>query len=171
MQKCVGFICLWMRPWPNILQKGYFSVHLWICLQAVWEDARILLHILFVPLSSKFFILSAVQIDCTFCNKHTGKIQSYLFNSFSGGKKKENKNLAWNGEKCGFVCYGFLLFLLLLFWFVWGFFATGGFCLFISNLTLPSMLLPWRIFFPQSFVRDHQSRRLYNVTAVARWLH
>lgn len=110
MQKCVGFICLWMRPWPNILQKGYFSVHLWICLQAVWEDARILLHTLFVPLSTKSFILCAVQIDCTFCSKHTGKIQAYLFNSFSGKKKKGKKILAWNGEKCGFVCCGFGFF-------------------------------------------------------------
>lgn len=133
MQKCVGFICLWMRPWPNILQKGYFYVRLWICLQAVWEDARILLHTLFVPLSSKSFILSAVQIDCTFCSKHTCKIQAYLFNSFSEKKKKEI--IPWNGEKCGLVCYGF-------------FFFTEGLCLFSFNLTLPSMLLPWRIFFP-----------------------
>lgn len=102
MQKCVGFICLWMRPWPNILQKGYFSVRLWICLQAVWEDARILLHTLFVPLSSKSFIFSAVQIDCTFCSKHTCKIQAYLFNNFIG--KKKEKNLLWNGEKCVFIC-------------------------------------------------------------------
>lgn len=168
MQKCVGFICLWMRPWPNILQKGYFSVHLWICLQAVWEDARILLHTLFVPLSSKSFILSAVQIDCTFCSKHTGKIQAYLFNTFSG-KKNQRKILLEMGRNVVLFAMGFCC--CWWWWFVRGFFVTGGFCLFIFNLTLPSMLLPWRIFFPQSFVRDHQSRRLYNATAVVQWLH
>lgn len=135
MQKCVGFICLWMRPWPNILQKGYFSVHLWICLQAVWEDARILLHTGFVPLSSKSFILSAVQIDCTFCSKHTCKIQAYLFNSFSEKKKKKEKISLEMGRNVVWFAMCF-------------FFFTGGFCLFIFNLTLPSMLLPWRIFFP-----------------------
>lgn len=164
MQKCVGFICLWMRPWPNILQKGYFSVHLWICLQAVWEDARILLHTLFVPLSSKSFIFSAVQIDCTFCSKHTCKIQAYLFNSSSGGEKK---NLPSNENKCGLVCYDGLFGLF--------FFFIGGFCLLIFNLTLPNMPLPWRIYFPltppPSFARYLQSRRLYNVTKVAQWLH
>lgn len=157
MQKCVGFICLWMRPWPNILQKGYFSVRLWICLQAVWEHARILLHTGFVPLSSKSFILSAVQIDCTFCSKHACKIQAYLFNSFSE-KKKKRKDLPWNGEKCGLVCCVF-------------FFLLEDFvCLFLIWHYLVCCC-PEGFFFPQNFARDHQSRRPYNVTKVTQWLY
>lgn len=123
MQKCVGFICLWMRPWPNILQKGYFSVHLWICLQAVWEDARILLHTLFVPLSSKSFIFSAVQIDCTFCSKHTCKIQAYLFNSSSGGEKKiflaMRINVVWFAMMVCLVCFFFLLEVFVCLFLIW----------------------------------------------------
>lgn len=120
MQKCVGFICLWMRPWPNILQKGYFSVRLWICLQAVWEDARILLHTLFVPLSSKSFILSAVQIDCTFCSKHTCKIQAYLFNSFSEEKKRRKKfSLEMGRNVVWFTMFFFLLEVFVCLFLIW----------------------------------------------------
>jgi len=155
MQKCVGFICLWMRPWPNILQKGYFSVRLWICLQAVWEDARILLHTLFVPLSSESFILSAVQIDCTFCSKHTCKIQAYLFNSFSEKKKKKKFSLEMRRNMIWFTMFSF----------------TGVFVyLFLIWLYLVCCCLEG-FFFPQSFARDLQSRRLHKVTKVPQCLH
>lgn len=138
MQKCVGFICLWMRPWPNILQKGYFSVRLWICLQAVWEDARILLHTLFVPLSSESFILSAAQIDCTFCSKHTWKIQTYLFNSFSEKKKEKNPPLKW-GEMRFDLLWIFLLEVFVCLFFIWHYLV----CCCLEGF-----------FFPQNFARD-----------------